>query len=88
MCLNPVCQFKLQNERKEKHTSSLSCLVKDRRTNAAGSIFPGGRPMPNKINNKMTIDIMSDCNIDEYFIPKADTNLPILKRGKAEFPFK
>lgn len=49
-----------KKRRKEIHTSSLSCLVKVRRTNATGSIFPGGRPMPNKINNKMPIDIISD----------------------------
>lgn len=86
MCLRPTYQFKMK--RKEMPTSSLSCLVNERRTNATGSILPGGRPMPNKINSKMRIRYYKFYHINECYNPRNDMNIPILKRGKPRFPLK
>ena len=78
-----ICQkFFILVQKMKKHTSSLSCLLKGRRTKSTGSILPGGRPMPNKIINLAVINKHSKGTIywNHFCIPRT---APILKRAKS-----
>lgn len=73
-----------QTSKDEKGTSSRSFLLKGRRTKLAGSIFPGGRPMPlRNFIKKMLLQQFVSVEVTNCLIFS-----PILRRGKSRDPFK